>query len=398
MTLTTGGNVGIGTTTPGTYGKFALLGAATTEGYAVNTATTGQASWWALNNTPSRTGVFQYGTSQAAYGAIGSGEGALYSSTNLTVISDTGVVKFATGGNTERMRIDSAGNVGIGTTTMTRNFNVGGSNAAVGMNLNNTGTSGRSYSIFSTNSSAATVGSLAFFDDTAGAYRMVINSNGNLGIGTISPDVRLVVFGATSTNGDAVRNMLVLSSETAGAGVGGGISFGGWIDGTSSLINDFAGIQGFKENGTANNFAGALRFTTRVNGGSPTERMRITSGGSLVIAGTTALNGERLSVQAGNGILNKTQYALNGTGLVQIYAGTGGMILLRDDNNGGTAMILYENSGTPIIVSQSGSNYTTGSPTGTQIRLSSSSQAMFANMASGQSCTLNVGVYSVDNN
>ena len=86
----------------------------------------------------------------------------------------------AGGTATTAMTIDTSQNVGIGTTTMTRNTNIGGSSAAVGLSLQNSGTSGRSYSIFSTNNGAAAVGALGFYDDTAGAYRMVIDSSGNL--------------------------------------------------------------------------------------------------------------------------------------------------------------------------------------------------------------------------
>jgi Chaperone of endosialidase len=105
--------------------------------------------------------------------------------------------------NSEQMRLTSTG-FGLGTTTMTRNFNIGGSNAAVGMNMNNTGTSGRSYSIFSTNSSASAVGALGFYDDTAGAYRMVIDSSGNLLVGatTSSGTPRLYVKGSSTSATD----------------------------------------------------------------------------------------------------------------------------------------------------------------------------------------------------
>lgn len=108
------------------------------------------------------------------------------------------------GGTTESARIDSSGNLGIGTTTMTRNFNIGGSNAAVGMNINNTGTSGRSYSIFSTNSSASAVGALGFYDDTAGSYRMVIDSSGNLLVGATgaTSNSRLSVKGSSTSASD----------------------------------------------------------------------------------------------------------------------------------------------------------------------------------------------------
>ena len=106
------------------------------------------------------------------------------SDTNTGIFFPAADTVGVTTGGTERMRIDSSGNVGIGTTTMTRNTNIGGSGAAVGLSLQNSGTSGRTYSIFSTNNGASVVGALSFYDDTASAYRMVIDSSGNLLVGT----------------------------------------------------------------------------------------------------------------------------------------------------------------------------------------------------------------------
>jgi len=112
-------------------------------------------------------------------------------------------------------------------------------------------------------------------------------ANNRVGIANTAPDLPLDVRGTVGTNGDAYRTMVLLSTNTATANYGGGIAFGGFFNGTSSRTNDFAGIQGFKENGTEGDYAGALRFTTRINGGNPTERMRITSAGNVGI-GTTS--------------------------------------------------------------------------------------------------------------
>ena len=54
-----------------------------------------------------------------AYGANAIGDGFVYSDSSLSLMADngTGVIKFSAGGNTERARIDSSGNLLMGTTS-----------------------------------------------------------------------------------------------------------------------------------------------------------------------------------------------------------------------------------------------------------------------------------------
>ena len=61
-------------------------------------------------------GLLKYGTGHSAYGALAAGGGAVYanSSVPITIMSDGGYINFATGGNTEKFRITSTGDVNIG--------------------------------------------------------------------------------------------------------------------------------------------------------------------------------------------------------------------------------------------------------------------------------------------
>jgi hypothetical protein len=131
----------------------------------------------------------------------------------------------ATGGaNTERMRIDSSGNVGIGTsspssilstsgtdTTAYSSSSVGGQDSSATLKIQNLTTAANSFAsidfntnnnrvvnrIVSGHASSTTDGFLAFVTEGGGvpAERMRINANGLVGIGTSSPQKTLDVNG-----------------------------------------------------------------------------------------------------------------------------------------------------------------------------------------------------------
>jgi hypothetical protein len=112
----------------------------------------------------------------------GSSGGELFSNAASTILNEFRALPliFRTS-NTERMRIDSAGNVGIGTSSPgTVRLVIRGNAAteAVGVRMEDTNAAGRIYSITSD------VGSLNFRDGTANAERMRIDSSGNLLVGT----------------------------------------------------------------------------------------------------------------------------------------------------------------------------------------------------------------------
>jgi hypothetical protein len=103
--------------------------------------------------------------------------------------------------NAERMRIDSSGNVGIGATTTTDALEIKRTGAtSVSIALNQTGTGGRNYVLLSSGTGYGTAGNLVFYDGTASAERMRINSSGNVGIGTTSPASKLQVAGTIDVN------------------------------------------------------------------------------------------------------------------------------------------------------------------------------------------------------
>lgn len=128
---------------------------------------------------------------------------------------------------------------------------------------------------------------------------MTILGNGDVGIETTNPALSLEVAGDPTIYAGTAYQSTIQSRDTRAfaAGVGGGITFAGNY---AALPNNtaFAGISGVKENGTSGDYAGALIFSTRVNGASPAERMRISSAGNIGI-GTANPGSYKLAVNGG---------------------------------------------------------------------------------------------------
>ena len=133
----------------------------------------------------------------------------------------------------------------------------------------------------------------------ADAIKMVLDASGNLGIGTTSPATRLDVSQANAKSATGVWQTQIFDSTSQTTGVGGGISLGGYKTAQSSA-EIFAAIDAYKENSTAGNAAGALRFHTQVSSGSGlVEAGRFDSSGNLLV-GTTSTNSSRLNAIKGD--------------------------------------------------------------------------------------------------
>ena len=178
-----------------------------------------------------------------------------------------GYLGFAPGGS-ERMRIDSAGNVGIGTSSPGFLCDVNGYFRSQSMmSGNDTDGWGRIVNAGgalyiqagSLNSGSATAQPIIFTNMYGGSERMRIDSAGNVGIGLADPSQKLDVAGGISLRpGGSVGADAVLTADA------------------SSGANGISLIAGFASGGY-----GPIKFVT-----SATERMRIDSAGNVGIGDT----------------------------------------------------------------------------------------------------------------
>ena len=205
---------------------------------------------------------------------------------NYNNSTNSGTLNFytaASGANTtERMRIDSSGNIGIGTTSPSEKLVVQDGKVLAG----HTNTRGYGFHDLSNYTYTANTGRLSLVSN--GTEAVSIDSSGNVKVGRPAGygSSKVQSFIACTAN-FATSNFLAADSTNMAAGVGGEITFVGKY---ATGVDDYAfygGIKGFKENATSGNTACALGFYTRPTGTLPSEKLRITSGGNVGI-GTTS--------------------------------------------------------------------------------------------------------------
>ena len=124
---------------------------------------------------------------------------------------------------------------------------------------------------------------------TSPGAKLTILSSGTLNSGgdISATDVAIYGPGYKFGDGSIYANLNLQSNAAAAIDVGGSLALGGRYNSAATTQADYGIIRGAKENSNNNDYAGYLSFGTRINGGVPTEKVRITSTGNVGI-GTTS--------------------------------------------------------------------------------------------------------------
>ena len=297
MRITSGGNVGIGTVSPA--GKLEINGLTF------------------VNNTGDSTSrlLLRNSTTGASAGGLDIQEIGVDASLNN---ASNGYLSLSTN-NTERLRITSSGNIGIGTTSPLSKLDISVGNqtslglfSASGTSITSAGGStGNLYQIslgygggtygsstiagLTESSTGYNTGALVFATralttDSAPIERMRILAAGNM----------LITAGNATypASSGASYGLQIFDNTSMAANVGGSLLFQGYKTSTTAVGN-FASIVGKKENGTGGNEAGFLGFLTSDSGGTFSEKIRISSDGYLRMAtGGIQFNGDTAAANA----------------------------------------------------------------------------------------------------
>lgn len=347
-------------------------------------------------------------SSNNATGIIFQDSGSSVGGVSIGSIGDDFVIRRGLT-SAELLRVDTAGNVGIDTSSPGAKFHVAGGNS-----LFEAGTGQGTVNIVSTENGSNAGNKIAFFaadrfdtDEemayiqpllvnnnggsgnvqsgalafgTSGSEKMRIDSSGNVGIGTSSPGGKLHSVGGTA-NGINVAGVF-----TGGTSGGAGAEDTDEVQLRLSTNNANAGIRGAwisALNTTGANQGHDLLFYTNPTASTPVERMRITHSGNcgigatnpgvkLVVAGTDAIQvpagttAQRPTAAAGQIRLNTTHgyfEGYDGTNwtnlrtLVQTYIASGTQSC---DNTSFSAISVIDNnqSLSDSLTTESGGIYT----------------------------------------
>jgi len=250
---------------------------------------------------------------QIILGRSGNTDFFMYSASAKTVIGSGSSAELAfhtnsDGASNERLRIDSSGNVGIGTSSPDSSHKLTIKTSATGGDwiIGQQSDGGQGFRI------GADSGDDAFFElGSAGTSNAVVLqadgdshfNGGNVGIGTSSPSGKLTLSNGSASaplSITASNSYIQLGSEDFGSGGLGKFMIGfGYTD---VLTNTNAPAYiGFEETSTSGDTKGDLTFYTRnvTTDTLPTKRLTISADGSSTFSGAIT-SGGNVTIPAGN--------------------------------------------------------------------------------------------------
>jgi len=330
MRIDSSGNVGIGTSSPAQ--KLDVRGSNTTLRIGGDTNDIGTIQFFETTGSTINASI-------AANREIAAAGGYLTFST-----------KLFSGSLTERMRIDSSGNVLIGTTTNTGKLVAAlGGGHVFNTELNNS-VLGSSNGVLVSNYLNATtrVSAINFAADSGTDGSLIF---GTASSGTLTERMRI----------DSAGKVLV--GQTSSSGSGGIQSRTGFSCTTTN--NEVSGLFVTDSNADNSLFIGADQGNLRAGsyialGVDATERMRINSSGNVGI-GTSSPN-EKLQVV---GKVSATTFYGGGQAVTAAVANTYykvqdgyfGIYVFRDSSLGGTALVIYDPNGGANIINSTIANF-----------------------------------------
>ena len=195
------------------------------------------------NNSSNSYVHFVNSTTGTAFGD-GSQIGVPSGGTDLLILNrESANIKMYTGGS-EKLRIDSSGNVGIGTSSPGVQLDIESSGNNSQLELTATDGTDQSFGLFTATGNNSNGAGFYIQDKTANAIRLKVDSSGKVGIGTTSPNTNLEVTGATgvdtkiriSTAGNATEKPAIQFYRNNGAYGEVRYDAGGSVSGESGLI------------------------------------------------------------------------------------------------------------------------------------------------------------------
>jgi hypothetical protein len=329
MRINSSGDVGIGTTTPSSYGKFGVISGS--NYVSLHTSTAQVMSQF--------NGAVSVAHIRMTYPAVADWD---------ILSGSAGQLSFS-GNSSERMRIDSSGNVGIGTTSPSGRLQVETSGSAANLFVRSDISTSALASRVLLGNSAGTArltmgllggggevgffgseGSFPIYFQTNGTERMRITSGGNVGIGTTNPGARFEVAGTTTST------TMQITTTT-------GAPFTTYRNTGQDFyvgLDNSAGAS-FGSQYSANLYGtGAYPMLFWTNG---TERLRIASNGALGIGGANyGSSGQVLTSNGSGSAPSWSTPTVSGTAKAWVYYNQASQTILGSFN---VSSVTYNGTG-----------------------------------------------------